>query len=377
MFTKFSLRDYNFKLFFTVVITIVIGIVCINSADSSFTVRQVIGAVMAVFIMAFVSAIDYEFICKLYMAIYGLNAALLLSVLLFGVEVNNATRWINIGGDGGVQFQPSEFSKIMMIVCYSTLLAKLRRDNELNTVSGLGKMAVTAALPLGLIVLEPDLSTTLCLTFVLLTLIYLAGISYKLIAIAVLVFVPVAGSFIWYIQRPDQILLKDYQVGRILQFIYPDQYGEDYSQQNNSIMAIGSGELTGKGLNSSTIATVKDANFISEQQTDFIFSVIGEELGFVGSVFIVAILLLLVLQCISVGRKAKDLKGMLIASGVACLIGYQSFINIGVATGLLPNTGIPLPFISYGLSSLVSVCAGMGIVLNIPSYRFSLEVISE
>lgn len=365
MFTKFSLRDYNFKLFFTVVITIVIGIVCINSADSSFTVRQVIGAVMAVGIMAFVSAVDYEFICKLYMAIYGLNAALLLSVLLFGVEVNSATRWINIGGEGGVQFQPSEFSKIMMIVCYSTLLAKLRRDNELNTVSGLGKMAVTAALPLGLIVLEPDLSTTLCLTFVLLTLIYLAGISYKLIAIALLVFVPVAGSFIWYIQRPDQILLKDYQVGRILQFIYPDQYGEDYSQQNNSIMAIGSGELTGKGLNSSTIATVKDANFISEQQTDFIFSVIGEELGFVGSVFIVAILLLLVLQCISVGRKAKDLKGMLIASGVACLIGYQSFINIGVATGLLPNTGIPLPFISYGLSSLISVCAGMGIVLNI------------
>ena len=130
-------------------------------------------------------------------------------------------------------------------------------------------------------------------------------------------------------------------------------------------MAIGSGELTGKGLNSSTIATVKDANFISEQQTDFIFSVIGEELGFVGSVFIVAIIMVLVLQCISVGRKAKDLKGMLIASGVACLIGYQSFINIGVATGLLPNTGIPLPFISYGLSSLLSICAGVGIVLNI------------
>ena len=124
-------------------------------------------------------------------------------------------------------------------------------------------------------------------------------------------------------------------------------------------------ELTGKGLNSSTIATVKDANFISEQQTDFIFSVIGEELGFVGSVLIVAIIMVLVLQCISVGRKAKDLKGMLIASGVACLIGYQSFINIGVATGLLPNTGIPLPFISYGLSSLLSICAGMGIVLNI------------
>ena len=116
MFTKFSLRDYNFKLFFTVIITIIIGIVCINSADNSFTIRQIIGAVMAIVIMAFVSAIDYEFICKFYMAIYTLNAVLLLSVLLFGVEVNSATRWINIGGDGGVQFQPSEFSKIMMII---------------------------------------------------------------------------------------------------------------------------------------------------------------------------------------------------------------------------------------------------------------------
>lgn len=365
MFTKFSLKDYNFKLFFSVVLTIVVGIVCINSADSSYTVRQIIGAIVGIIAMAVISAIDYEFICKFYMAIYAVNAILLVSVLLFGVEVNSATRWINIGGDGGVQFQPSEFSKIMMIVCYATILAKLRRDGELNTIKGLSRMAITAAIPLGLIVLEPDLSTTLCLTFVLLTLIYLAGISYKLIAIAVLVFVPIAGSFIWYIQRPDQMLLKDYQVARILQFIYPDQYGEDYSQQNNSIMAIGSGELTGKGLNSSTIATVKDANFISEQQTDFIFSVIGEELGFVGSVFIVAIIMVLVLQCISVGRKAKDLKGMLIASGVGCLIGYQSFINIGVATGLLPNTGIPLPFISYGLSSLLSICAGMGIVLNI------------
>ncbi len=365
MFTKFSLKDYNFKLLFTVILTIIVGTIFINSADSSYTIRQIIGGTFAIFVMIFVSFINYEFICKFHVVIFVVNAVLLVSVLLFGVEVNGATRWINIGGDGGVQFQPSEFSKIMMIVFYSTMLAKLKRDNELNTLKGMGRMALMAGIPLGLIVLEPDLSTTLCLTFVLLSLIYLAGISYKLIAVALLVFVPLAGSFIWYIQRPDQILLRDYQVTRILQFIYPDQYGEDYSQQNNSVMAIGSGELTGKGFNSSTIATVKDANFISEQQTDFIFSVIGEEVGFIGSVFIVALLLVLVLQCISVGRKAKDLKGMLIASGVACLVGYQSFINIGVTTGLLPNTGMPLPFISYGLSSLVSMCAAIGIVLNI------------
>lgn len=365
MFTKFSLKDYNFKLFFTIILTIVTGIICINSADSSYTVRQIIGAIMAIGFMIFVSFVNYEFICKLYMAVYILNAILLLLVLLVGVEVNSATRWILIGGESGVQFQPSEFSKIMMIVFVSVMLAKLKHDGELNSFKGLLRLALALAFPLGLIVLEPDLSTTLCLCFVMITLIYLAGLSYKIIVIALLIFVPIAGSFIWYIQRPDQVLLRDYQVARILQFIYPDQYGTDYSQQNNSIMAIGSGQLTGKGFNSSTIATVKDANFISEQQTDFIFSVIGEELGFIGSVFIVAIILLIVLQCISVGRKAKDLKGMLIASGIGCLIGYQSFINIGVASGLLPNTGIPLPFISYGLSSLISICAGLGIVLNI------------
>ena len=123
--------------------------------------------------------------------------------------------------------------------------------------------------------------------------------------------------------------------------------------------------LSGKGLSGSTIATVKDANFISEQQTDFIFSVIGEELGFVGSVFIIAIILFIVLQCIRIARRAQDTQGMLIATGVACLIGFQSFINIAVATGVFPNTGIPLPFVSYGLSSLLSLSVGVGLLLNI------------
>jgi rod shape determining protein RodA len=130
-------------------------------------------------------------------------------------------------------------------------------------------------------------------------------------------------------------------------------------------MAIGSGQLTGKGINSSDVATVKDTNLISEQQTDFIFSAVGEELGFIGSVIIIAILLLIVLQCIRVARRAGDKKGTFIATGMAALVSLQTFINIGVATAILPNTGLPLPFISYGLSSLVSLCAGMGMVLNI------------
>lgn len=369
MFTKFNLRDYNFRLLALIVIAVMTGIIVIDSADDSFTSRQIIGAVMGLIAMLFISVVNYDFVCKFYSIFYIVNLVLLVLVLLVGVEVNNAKRWINIGGEGGVQFQPSEFAKQFMIIFIATFLAKCKDDGKINSFRCIAFFALYSGLCLLLIVIEPDLSTTICLTLVLLTMLYVAGLSYKIIGLALLILVPLGGSFLWYIQRPNQILLKDYQVARIMQFIYPSEYGVEYSQQNNSIMAIGSGQLTGKGLNTSTIATVKDANFISEQQTDFIFSVIGEELGFVGSVIIIAIILLIVLQCIRVARNARDTKGMLIATGVAALIAYQSFINISVATGVIPNTGIPLPFISYGLSSLLSIMAGMGIVLNISLQR--------
>lgn len=371
MFTRFNLKDYNFKLLIMVISAMVCGVIMINSADSSFTLKQSIGVGVGILIMLFVSVINYDFLCRFYSAFFIINAVILILVLIAGVEVNYAKRWILIGGSGGVQFQPSEFSKILMIMFMATFLEKLKEKKEINTLKGIAMFAGLAGFSLFLIVLEPDLSTTICLTLVLITMLYLAGLSYKVIGIVLLIFIPLAGSFLWYIQQPEQVLLRDYQVRRILQFIYPGEYGTDYSQQNNSIMAIGSGQLTGKGLNTSTIATVKDANFISEQQTDFIFSVIGEELGFVGSVIIVAIILIIVLQCIHVARRAKDTKGMLIASGIGCLIAYQAFINIGVATGVLPNTGIPLPFISYGLSSLISISAGIGVVLNISMQKTS------
>lgn len=371
MFTRFSLKDYNFKLLITVIIAMICGVVMINSADSSFTLKQCIGVVLSVIIMVVVSLFNYDFVCRFYRAFFIINAIILLLVLLFGVEVNFAKRWLMIGGSGGIQFQPSEFSKILMILFTATFLDKLKEDKKVNTLKGLCLFALLIGFSLALIICEPDLSTTICLAMVLITMLYLAGLSYKIIGIALLIFIPLAGSFLWYIQQPNQHLLRQYQVNRILQFVYPGQYGSDYTQQNNSVMAIGSGQLNGKGLNTSTIATVKDANFISEQQTDFIFSVIGEELGFIGSVIIIAILLLIVLQCIHVARNARDSKGMLIAAGMGCLIAYQTFINIGVATGVIPNTGLPLPFISYGLSSLLSISAGIGVVLNISMQKTS------
>ena len=149
-------------------------------------------------------------------------------------------------------------------------------------------------------------------------------------------------------------------------FFYSEdkQYSDSRAQQDNSIMAIGSGQLTGKGLKTTSVSA-NNGNFISEIQTDFIYAVAGEELGFFGCCGIILLLFLILVECIRTSRKAKDLSGTLICCGMAGLIAFQSFLNISVATGILPNTGTPLPFVSYGLTSLVTLYIGMGLVLNV------------
>lgn len=365
MFEGYRLRNYNFKLLFLVIAAIVFGTVMINSADSSYLRKQVAGAMVCVMGLVTLSLISYKFISKLYMILYIFNLLMLGAVLLFGTEVNGAQRWL--GSKDIIMIQPSEFSKIIMIICAAHFLSE--HKDTINTAKTLIGYAVFCALPLILIFSQPDLSTTIDLFVILFVMLFVAGLSYKVILVGVLCLIPLAGSFLWYIRQPNPLFLKDYMVTRILSHLYPEDYGDTMYQQENAVMAIGSGQLTGKGINSSTLATVKDAKLISEQQTDFIFSVVGEELGFVGSSILVVILWLIVLQCIRTARKANDENGMFIATGVATLIGFQTFINIGVATSLLPNTGIPLPFISYGLSSLVSCCAGIGLVINVSLQR--------
>ena len=170
--------------------------------------------------------------------------------------------------------------------------------------------------------------------------------------------------------QPEQDLINDYQQRRILAFLNPSEYAnEEGYQQENSVMAIGSGQLYGKGYKNNLISSVKNANFIAEQQTDFIFAVIGEEFGFIGGCTVIGLLLLIAIECLRIARRAKDLAGTIIASGVGVMIGFQGFINIGVATYLLPNTGLPLPFVSYGLTSLISSFIGIGFVLNVGLQR--------
>ena len=364
---KSHLKNFSWFLLIAVLLTSVFGVIFVNSADSSYTAKQCIGLFFCVVIMLAFSVTNYNFVCDFSRILYLLNIILLALVKVVGVKVGGARRWINLGF---TNVQPSEFTKIIMIIFVAVYIQE--HEEDFNDWKVLGKLAVLCAIPLFLVVIEPDLSTTLDITFILLAVIFAGGLNIKIIKRCALILIPISVLFIWYIQTPNQILLKPYQVTRIMTFINPAKYADTTAyQQQNSVMAIGSGQLSGKGLSNNTIAevTVTDTVLVSEQQTDFIFSVIGEETGFIGSVIVIALLAIIVIQCLIIAQRARHISGRLIATGMAALIGFQSFINIGVATQLLPNTGLPLPFISYGLTSLLSCTVGIGIVLNIGLQR--------
>lgn len=361
-FTKpYRLKDYNFTLVFLVLALSILGVLVVGSARDIYQGRQIIGVVIGLVAMAVVSLMDYEWILNFYWLLYGIAVLSLALVLVIGQEVNGATRWINLGF---TTFQPSELAKILLILFFARFI--MRHEEDLNDKWTLLKYAGLCGIPLALIIVEPNLSTTICTALVLCLIIYIGGLSYRFILRVLLILIPVTVIFLSIAVQPNQPFLKEYQQKRILAFLEPEKYASDEAyQQNNSVMAIGSGQLTGKGLNNNTTTSVKNGNFISEPQTDFIFAIVGEELGFVGSCLVIALLLLIVIQCILIGIRAQNLAGRIICCGVGGLIGIQSFINIAVATKMIPNTGVPLPFVSYGLTSLVSLYIGIGFVLNV------------
>ena len=361
-FTKrYHLKDYKMNLVILVLALSILGVFVIGSAEPDNQSRQIIGLVIALTAMVVVSLIDYVWLMDFYWLIYGFVILILGAVLIIGTEVNGATRWINLGF---TNFQPSELAKILLILFFAKFIAE--HEDDINDKKTLLKYAALCAVPLALIIAEPNLSTTICTALVLCLLIYIGGLSYKFIGTALVILIPTAIIFLAIVVQPNQPFLQDYQQERILAFLEPEKYADDGAyQQRNSVMAIGSGQLTGKGLNNNTTDSVKNGDFILEPSTDFIFAIVGEELGFIGSCIIIALLLLIVIQCILIGIRSQNLSGRIICCGVGGLIGIQSFINIGVATQLIPNTGVPLPFVSYGLTSLVSLYIGIGLVLNV------------
>lgn len=362
MIKQYRLRDYNFRLVIFLIGLTFTGVLLVGSAEPALRNKQFFGMMLGVAIMLIVSLMDFSWILNFYWILYGCNIILLLSVWIFGTESNGASRWLRIGG---FQFQPTELSKILIVMFFARFF--MEHEENLNTLRTLVQTAILAAIPLMLIFSQPDLKNTITVVILICIMLYLAGLSYKIIGGAILIIVPLVVVFLFIVVQPNQKLIKDYQRDRIMTFLHSEEekYSDDVIQQNNSVMAIGSGQLTGKGLNNNEVASANKGNFVSESQTDFIFSVAGEELGFIGSAAILIVLFLIICECIRTGWKAKDLSGKLICCGVASIIAVQGFINICVATGIAPNTGTPLPFVSYGLSSMVSLYTGMGLVLNV------------
>ncbi len=364
MLKRYSIRNYNFRLVIYLVALTVLGILVIGSAkEGNNQTRQIMGLILGLGAMIVVSLIDYSFVLRFVWIFYGLDLALLAAVITVGENHKGATRWIEIAG---IQFQPSELSKIILILFFAAFLQKHRE--KINSLKILLCFAVVAALPLVLVLKEPDLSTTIVTALICLSLLFIGGLSYKIVIGGLAVAVPsllVALYMIASNPGTEGGALEGYQNIRILAWLYPDLYPQQALQTQNSIMAIGSGQLTGKGLYNTDVTSIKSGGFIAEAHTDFIFTVVGEELGFIGSAAVVILMLLIALECLWIARRAKDLSGRLICCGMAALIGFQSFVNICVVTGLFPNTGVTLPFVSYGLTSLMTNFAGMGFVLNV------------
>lgn len=373
MIRQYKLQDYNFRLIIVLMALTSMGVLLVGSADPSLQKKQFLGMVLGLIVMVIVSLIDFSWILNFSWIMYGGNILLLLLVKVMGTDANGAQRWLSIGG---FQFQPTELAKIILILFFAKFF--MDHEEDLNTLRTLVKAVVLIAIPLSLILSQPDLKNTITVAILFCIMIYVAGLSYKIIGSILLIAVPMAIVFLFIVVQPDQKLIKDYQRDRIMAFLNSedDAYSDDVLQQENSVTAIGSGQLTGKGLNNNEVASANKGNFVSENQTDFIFSVAGEELGFIGCTAILLMLFLVILECIRVSLRAKDASGKLICCGVASLVGIQTFINIAVVTKILPNTGTPLPFVSYGLTSIVSLYIGMGLVLNVglQKYRIYREV---
>ncbi len=370
---KFNIRNVSFRLLLYVLLLSIIGVLVVHSATNgevtntiaSTTVKQVIGILAGLFCAAVLTVIDYHKLLKYSWLLYAAALALLLYVYIFADAIYGAKRWIYIPLFGTIQ--PSEFAKPALIVFLALILYKI--GDRINRFYMLVLYMACAMPVLVLVLIEPDLSTSIVIVLLIVSLLFLAGVSYKWIIAVMICMIPVAVLFFIAVYQPGQVwltsILEEHQVDRINAYFFPEQYPKYVYQQNTSVMAIGSGGLWGKGLNTTSLESVKNGNFLSEEQCDFIFAVVGEELGFVGSMGIILLIALVSFECFRVASKCQDMPGRVIAGGVGAVFASQSFINICVALLLLPNTGIPLPFISAGMSSLISSYIMVGLVMSV------------
>ena len=314
--------------------------------------KQLLWAVVGLILMFAVSFVDSRRLRSWAPAVYGATLLALVAVLATHA-VNGAHAWISL--PGGFQVEPSEFAKVALVLIMATVLSQARgAPPGLRSVL----LALAAAAPLMLlVVIEPALGVALVLVVVTATMIVLSGTKLRIIAALTAVVggaVALAGG---------AHLLKSYQLTRFTSFLHPsaDLSGAGYNAQQAKI-AVGSGGMFGTGLFHGQIVA---GNFVPSQQTDFIFTVAGEELGFVGTITIVVLLFIVIIRAVRAAARADDLFGTLIASGVAIWFAFQSFVNIGMTIGIMPITGLPLPFVSYGGSAVFADMIAIGMLQSV------------
>ncbi len=361
-FKNYDFKRYNYLLLIIITTMGFIGSFLIKQVQAegeNLFLKQIVGFFAALIMVVFISLVDYHFVSKFYIVFYLINLALLILVKLVGVSRNYAQRWLDFKF---MEFQPSELSKIITIIFFAKLFTVFK--HKINNALFLLISLIAMGIPTYLILTQTDLSTSIVLMMVFLAILFCAGLSWKIILPVLLVGIPAFIGIFWYVQQDYQVLLSPYQQGRILSILSPEEYPDLMYQQDNSVQAIGSGQLLGKRLTDAS-GEFRGYKRVPISESDFIFSVAGEELGFIGSCIVLLLFLSVVFICLNTARRAADRLGMLIAVGIASWFAFQVFVNIGVATSILPNTGIPLPFLSSGLSSLMSSMIAIGMIMNI------------
>jgi rod shape determining protein RodA len=364
--TRFSsYRDFDWTLLAFVLLMSTVSVVEIYSATlhtkfHGFHTKQLEFLAIGIPLMFVVSMIDYHRLIQIAHWAYGVSIVSLLAVLVVGKKVLGARRWIAL--PGGIHFQPSEWVKLVLIVASARFFWGLANKDELDW-KDIGKAFAFIGLPMLLVLKQPDLGTALTYSPVLIVGLFLGGISWKKSAILVAVFL-VLGVGVWKSGK----VLKPYQKARLTSFQHPedDPKGSGY-QVRQSLIAVGSGGIWGKGA---TKGTQTQGDFLPIPYTDFIFAALGEEHGFVGATLVLILYFLILMRLVQNAQTAKDTPGTLLVMGVAGVMLFQIAVNVGMVVGMMPVTGIPLPLLSYGGSSVLFTFLALGMVMNVRMRRF-------
>lgn len=362
MFDRRLWRNFDYPLLLIVLMISAYSLVIISSATMNYTAdpyyyvrKQFIWLLIGLAGIFLMISIDYVNFSRLSKHLYLVNLILLVLVLYIGKETAGSQRWIDLKF---FDLQPSEFAKLIIIITLARFLET--REGELDNFKNIVLAFLHIALPIYFIFMQPDLGTSLVFLAILLGMLFLAGAKVKHLLLTIITGAAVGFPLLW-------MNLKDYQKMRLIIFTNPDLDPLNYGYQLiQSVIAIGSGQLWGKNLYEGTQNTL---NFLPAQHTDFIFSVLGEELGFVGAMVLLVLYLLLIYRILKVSMVAKDNFGFLICSGIASMLVFQVFVNIGMTISIMPVTGLPLPFMSYGGSSFLVNMLSIGLVLNVGMRR--------